>query len=77
LTRNAEKPAHALHKPGGDQPKEARNAHVRHDDHHAQEQGDGAEVDCPVRILDGKHAGRHHQAGAEERRTGPIKAQPG
>ena len=49
---------------------------MRDDDHHAEQQRDGVEVDGAVGLLEAQHAARHHQARAEQRRAGAVEPEP-
>ncbi len=67
--------AHVGGDPAVDDAEKAGNAQVRHHDHHAEQQRDGAEIDRPIGFLNGEHAGAHHQRAAEQRRAGAVDAE--
>ncbi len=55
---------------------EARELQVRHQDHHADQQHDGVEIDGAVGVLQAQDAETDHEARADERGARPVDAQP-
>ena len=65
MVRAADDPArHQTEEPG--------ETEVGDDDHHAEQQRDRVAVDGGVRRREVEHAGRYHQAGAQQRRSRPV-----
>ena len=61
------------HDEGLDHPEEAGEAEIGGDDHHAEEERDRLHVDGGEGLVEAEDAGRHHQAGAEQRRAGAVE----
>ena len=55
------------------QPEEAGKAQIGDDDHHAEQKGDGVEVDRAIGLLQRDDVQPHHQAGADQRRAGAVQ----
>ena len=65
------------HDPGIGDGEEARKPQIGDDDHHAEQQRDGIEVDRLVGILERQGARCDHEAGADQGDAGPVDAQAG
>ena len=63
------------HDPGIGDGEKAGKPQVGDDDHHAEQQRDGVEVDGLVGILERQRARCDHEAGAHQRDAGPVDAQ--
>ena len=62
--------------PGIGQREEAGEPQMGDQDHHAEQQGDGVEVDGAVGLVEAERARRHHQARPQQRRAGAVEPQP-
>ena len=62
------------HSPIVHQPKESGEAQIGDDDHHAEQQRDGVEIDGPVGGIERQYAEPDHQARAEQRGAGAVEA---
>ena len=69
-----ERPADMGRDPVRDQAEEAADPQVGHDDHHAEQERDGVEIDRTVSLLRSQHADAQHEAATEQRRAGAIDA---
>ena len=67
----------ARHDPAGDQPEKAGQPQVGDDDHHAEQQRDGVEIDRARHLVDVEAAERQHQAGTDQRRAGAVEPETG
>jgi hypothetical protein len=45
---------------------------MRDDQHHAQQQGNGAEIDRAIGLVERDRAGRHHERRAEDSGAGAV-----
>jgi hypothetical protein len=57
--------------------KETRELQIRYNDHHAEQEDDGVEVDGAVGFVERQRIDGHHEAGADDGRTGAIHAKAG
>jgi hypothetical protein len=55
---------------------EAGKAQIGDDDHHAEQQCNGIEVDGAIGLLEAERAARHHQTGAHQCRPGAVEPEP-
>ena len=69
--------AGSRHDPCVDQPEETGEAQVGDHNHHAEQQGDGVEVDGAKSFLRRDRASTNHQAGAQKRRSRPVEVVAG
>ena len=67
--------AGALGDPARRETEEARELQVRHQNHHADQQHDGVEVDGTVGILEAERLEADHEARTHERGTRTVEAQ--
>ena len=56
---------------------EAGEAQIGDEDHHAEQQRDGVEIDGAIGLLEAEAAARHHQTGADQRGAGAVESHPG
>src|SRR5512135_829198 len=66
-----------LDHPGADQGKKSRQAEIRHDDHHAEQQNQRFVIDGSNRLVHGQYAKRDHETGADDGRTRAVYPKPG
>ena len=65
--------ARDVRQPIGGAAEEAGKAQIGDDDHHAEQQGDGVEIDGAIGLVEAQGANADHQARAEQRAAGAVE----